>query len=127
MTRLWISAGAANGFIAVALSAFASHAFGHQLTAEATRWVETGARSELAHGLALLAVAWMSRREVRPSVFIGLAGWAFLFGIILFSGSLYVMAFTGDANLDGAMPVGGVALLVGWATLFFYGWSPQSK
>ena len=127
MTRLWISAGAANGFIAVALSAFASHLAGPRLSPQAMEWIETGTRYEMAHGLALLGVAWLSRREVRPSVFLGLAGWAFLLGIILFSGALYLMAFTGNANVKEAMPVGGVALLVGWGTLFFYGWAPQSK
>jgi uncharacterized membrane protein YgdD (TMEM256/DUF423 family) len=126
MGRLWICAGAANGFIAVALGALASHSL-DGLAPEAKNWIEIGTRYELFHALALLAVALMARREVKPSVFVSVAGWAFLLGTVLFSGVLYAMALAGMSRLSALVPLGGVAFLIGWATLFFYSLSPRSR
>ncbi len=121
MIRLWICAGAANGFIAVAIGAFSAHLLQDRLSAEALGWVETGMRYELAHALALLAVAWLAGREVRHPTSLGVAGWAFLLGTILFSGMLYVMAFTGAKALGSVVPLGGVSFLIGWAALGVFG------
>ena len=119
--RLWICAGAANGFIAVAIGAFSTHLLQDRLSAEALGWVETGMNYELAHALALLAVAWLAGREVRHPTSLGVAGWAFLLGTILFSGTLYVMAFTGAKALGSVVPLGGVSFLIGWAALGVFG------
>ena len=121
MIRLWICAGAANGFIAVALGTFSAHLLRDRLSTEALGWVETGARYEMGHALALLAVAWLAGREVRHPIALGVAGWAFLLGTILFSGTLYVMALIGITTLGGVLPLGGVAFLIGWAALFVFG------
>lgn len=121
MIRLWICAGAANGFIAVALGAFSAHLLRDRLSPEALGWIETGTRYELGHALALLAVAWLAGREVRHPIALGVAGWAFLLGTILFSGTLYVMALVGITTLGGVVPLGGVAFLIGWAALFVFG------
>ncbi len=121
MIRLWICAGAANGLIAVALGAFSAHLLRARLSTEALGWIETGARYEMLHALALLAVAWLAGREVRHPIALGVAGWAFLLGTILFSGTLYVMAVTGVTALGGVVPLGGVAFLIGWAALFVFG------
>ena len=82
----------------------------------------TGVRYNMYHALALLAVAWICAhtREYRhksPTV----AGWAFVIGVILFSGSLYAMAFTGQRWLGMITPFGGVSFLVGWTMLGFTG------
>jgi uncharacterized membrane protein YgdD (TMEM256/DUF423 family) len=82
----------------------------------------TGVRYNMYHALALLAVAWISAhtREYRhksPTV----AGWAFVIGVILFSGSLYVMAVTGLRWLGMITPIGGVSFLIGWTMLGFTG------
>jgi uncharacterized membrane protein YgdD (TMEM256/DUF423 family) len=119
--RLWICAGAANGLIAVAMGAFSAHLLSERLSTQALGWVETGARYEMGHALALLAVAWLAGREVRHPVALGVAGWAFLLGTILFSGALYVMALTGIKALASVVPLGGVAFLIGWAALFVFG------
>ncbi len=127
MPRLWISAAALNGLFAVALGALAAHGLEARLSAEAQGWLETGARYELTHALALLGVASLAHREIKPSIFLGVAGWAFLIGTILFSGSLYAMSLGGVARLSIVVPVGGVAFMIGWGTLFFYGLSPRSR
>ncbi len=121
MIRLWICAGAANGFIAVALGAFSAHFLDRQLSGEALGWIETGARYELFHAVALLSVAWLAGREVRSPVSLSVAGWAFLLGTILFCGTLYLMTLTGVTGIGRIVPIGGVAFLIGWGSFFFYG------
>ena len=127
MPRLWISAGALNGLLAVALGAYAAHGLENRLAPEALGWLETGARYELFHALALLAVASLAHREIKPSIYLGVAGWAFLIGTILFSGALYAMSLGGLERLAIVVPVGGAGFLIGWGTLFFYGLSPRSR
>jgi len=119
----WLLAGAANGFVAVAMGAFAAHGLKAMLDPAALAWVETGSRYELTHALALLAVALLmrdaqdaSRRLLRA------AGLAFLLGSVLFSGSLYLLALTGIMAMAWLTPVGGVLLLAGWLTIAWYGW-----
>ncbi len=127
MSRLWICVAAVNGFIAVALGAFAAHGMEGRLSPEALAWTETGTRYEILHALALLAVALLARREIKPSIFVSVAGWSFLLGCVLFSGALYAMALAGMAWLGVVVPLGGIAFLIGWATLFFYGLSPSAR
>jgi uncharacterized membrane protein YgdD (TMEM256/DUF423 family) len=119
--RLWICTGAANGFVAVALGAFATHFLDKQLSKEAIGWIATGARYELFHAVALLSVAWLAGREVRSPVSLSVAGWSFLLGSVLFCGTLYLMALTGVTGIGRVVPIGGVAFLFGWGSLFFYG------
>jgi uncharacterized membrane protein YgdD (TMEM256/DUF423 family) len=119
----WLVAAAANGFVAVAMGAFAAHGLKAILDPAALAWVETGSRYQLTHALALLAVALLvrdgkdaSRRVLR------LAGLAFLIGCVFFAGSLYLLALTGVAAMAWLTPLGGVALLTGWLALAWYGW-----
>ena len=121
MTRLWIVLGAASGFVAVALGAFAAHGLSGRVAPEALGWVETGARYEMFHALALLAVAFLAQREIRTSAVLSVAGWAFLLGTMLFSGSLYAMALADWRALGAVVPVGGAGFLIGWAALAVYG------
>jgi uncharacterized membrane protein YgdD (TMEM256/DUF423 family) len=119
--RLWILAAAANGFLAVALGAYAAHSLGGRVEAERVGWVELGADYGLAHALALLGVGLLAGRTARPRLTLRLAGWGFLAGTLLFSGALYVMGVTGSRALGPIVPVGGVLLMAGWAALFGYG------
>ncbi len=119
--RLWIIAAAVNGFIAVAMGALAAHRLQHSLAVEALDWIETGARFGLAHGLALLGVGLLMGRAVGPSLALAIAGWGFLVGTVLFSGTLYVMGLMGWSALGAVVPFGGVGLLLGWGALFAYG------
>ncbi len=119
--RLWISAAAVNGFLAVALGAYAAHGLGGGAEAEFVGWLEAGADTGLAHALALLGVGLLAGRTARPRLTLRLAGWGFLAGTLLFSGALYVMGVTGARALGPIVPVGGVLLMAGWVALFAYG------
>ena len=109
--------GSVFGLLAVALGAFGAHALEGRLTLQELATFETAARYQMIHALALLAVALLppggtGRRATLP-------GWAFTLGILLFSGSLYLMVFTGQRWLGAVTPLGGAAFLVGWGAL---GW-----
>ena len=105
------------GFLGVALGAFGAHAlaprFAGQPNLEAS--FKTGAQYHMYHALALLGVAWASSQW--NSGLLAVAGWLFALGIVLFSGSLYALAFTGNRKLGAITPLGGLAFLVGWAAL----------
>lgn len=113
MEKTWLSLGAIFAFLAVAGGAFGAHALKGALTDEALGWFETGARYQMYHALALLALAALAPRfDVGP-----LPGWLFVGGIVIFSGSLYLLAFTGIRVLGAITPLGGVCFLAGWALL----------
>ena len=108
------------GMTAVAAGAFGAHALRARLPADLLAVFETGARYQMYHALALLAVAWAVERW--PSGAAVAAGWAFVAGIVVFSGSLYVLALSGVRWLGAVTPLGGVALLAGWALLAWAAW-----
>jgi uncharacterized membrane protein YgdD (TMEM256/DUF423 family) len=111
----WVAIGAIAGGIAVALGAFGAHGLKTRVDAELLVIFETGVRYHMYHALALLAVGWAATRW--PGAAVTTAGWAFLVGIVVFSGSLYLMTFTGARWLGAITPIGGVAFLVGWVSL----------
>src|SRR5262245_3115396 len=113
MSRFWLLVAAINGFLAVAVGAFGAHALRDRLPADRLAVFETGARYHMYHALALLAVAWLGTQRPAATV----AGWLMLAGIVLFSGSLYALAMTGVRGLGAITPLGGLALLAGWAAL----------
>jgi uncharacterized membrane protein YgdD (TMEM256/DUF423 family) len=79
---------------------------------------ETGVRYHMYHALAILAVAWVAERSQAERLVVA-SGWLFLLGIVLFSGSLYLLSMTGARILGAVTPFGGVAFLLGWACLAF--------
>jgi uncharacterized membrane protein YgdD (TMEM256/DUF423 family) len=111
MKTFELSAAAGLGFLAVALGAFGAHFFKPHLLALGTEsaW-QTAVFYHLTHALVLL---FLSLYPYRPAAF------AFLLGVILFSGSLYLLAWTGLKWLGAITPAGGVCLLIGWGLLFF--------
>ena len=120
MFRLFLALSALNGFLAVALGAFGAHGLRSRLAgladgAERLDWWRTAATYHLAHALALGLVAVLVARSAGTAL--SVAGYAFLAGIALFSGSLYVMVLSGVRALGAVTPVGGLAFLVGWAAL----------
>jgi len=118
-TRLWLTAGAVNGFMAVAIGAFAAHGLKDSLPAEALDWVRTGSNYQMWHALALLGVAVLP--AAGANFVVRVAGWSFLAGCVLFSGSLYLLALSGWRGFALVTPVGGFAFLTGWAALAWYG------
>lgn len=115
MARPFLALGALSGFLAVAAGAFGAHALRARLAPELLAIFETGARYQMYHALALLAVAWLA--SAAPSRWVDAAGWLFVLGTLLFSGSLYLLALTGQHWLGAVTPLGGVAFLAGWLSL----------
>lgn len=115
MDRVFFLAGALSGLIAVAAGAFAAHGLRHQLAPDQLAVFETGARYQMYHALALLAVGWANTRWPGPPAV--WAGWLFLVGTLIFSGSLYALALTGLRWLGAITPAGGLCFLGGWLCL----------
>lgn len=115
MDRLFFALGALSGLVAVAAGAFGAHALRARLPAELLAVFETGARYQMYHALALLAVGWAAARWASPVL--AWAGWLFVAGTLLFSGSLYLLALTGVRWLGAITPLGGICFLAGWLCL----------
>jgi uncharacterized membrane protein YgdD (TMEM256/DUF423 family) len=81
---------------------------------------DVGVRYHMAHALGLLGVAWAASRW--PGTSVNAAGWLFLFGMLVFSGSLYVLSVTGIRWLGAITPIGGAAFLIGWLCLAWGIW-----
>lgn len=131
MERFALLASGAFGFLAVALGAFGAHGLKTKLGpladgAQRLEWWNTGAHYQAIHALALGLVAYLASRSTGTSV--SVAAYAFIVGIILFSGSLFVMTLTGIRALGAVTPLGGLAFLVGWAAVFVtaLGLAPRS-
>ncbi len=115
MDRLFFSLGAASAFLSVAAGAFGAHALRARLSPELLAAFETGARYQMYHALALIAAAWASAQW--PGPLPRAAGWLFVAGTVLFSGSLYTLALSGLRWLGAITPAGGLAFLAGWICL----------
>ncbi|HEY6156350.1 MAG TPA: DUF423 domain-containing protein [Gemmatimonadales bacterium] len=115
MDRLFGTLGAVSGLLAMAAGAFGAHALRARLSADRLAAFETGARYQMYHALALLLVAWAATRWPGPPV--RAAGWLFVAGTVIFSGSLYLLALTGARGFGAVTPVGGLAFLAGWLAL----------
>jgi len=120
MPRLFLALGSLSAFLAVAAGAFGAHALRARLGPELLAVFETGARYQMYHALALLVVAGVI--SVAPSHWAEAAGWLFVAGTVLFCGSLYLLALTGQRWLGAVTPLGGVAFLVGWLSLAMAAW-----
>lgn len=119
--RLFFVLGTVFAGMSVALGAFGAHMLRARIDASLLENYETAARYQMYHALALIAVAWtMSRWPA--STLPAWAGWAFVAGIVFFSGSLYVMAFTGARWLGAITPLGGVSMVAGWLLLMLAAW-----
>lgn len=111
---LYICAGVA-GFLGVALGAFAAHALRARLAPDMLAVFETAVRYQMYHAFAIFAAAWAWGRWPHRSF--SIAGWLFAAGILMFCGSLYLLAFTGARWLGAITPLGGLAFLAGWLCL----------
>ncbi|SES02424.1 DUF423 domain-containing protein [Psychrobacillus sp. OK032] len=113
--KLFIIAGAINAFLAVAFGAFGAHALKEKLSEKYLAIWETAVQYQMFHALALIAIGILMSSKLIGSVSsLNTAGYLILAGIILFSGSLYVLSLTGIGVLGAITPIGGVAFLVGW-------------
>ena len=125
MLRVFLLLAALAGFTGVALGAFAAHGLKGQLSSEYLAVFQTGVQYQLIHALALLAVALLVERL--PGRLLKAAGVLFTCGILLFSGSLYVLTLTGLGKLGIITPLGGVCFLAGWLCLGLAAWRDSKK
>jgi len=118
--RVFFSLGAVLAFLAVAAGAFGAHAVRARLSPDLLDVFDTAARYHFFHALGLMVVGFAAGRW--PGTVVHLAGWLFLAGIVLFSGSLYLLSLTGVRWLGAVTPFGGLAFLAGWLCLAWAGW-----
>jgi len=126
MSRYFFTIGAVLAGLAVAAGAFGAHMLGDLVSAARLDTFQTGVTYQMYHALALLAVGWISRTE--PKKFQD-AGYCFLAGILLFSGSLYLLVLADIPWLGAITPFGGLAFLAGWALLAVKGlkWTTEKR
>jgi uncharacterized membrane protein YgdD (TMEM256/DUF423 family) len=115
MARTFLLLGAFSGAIAVAAGAFGAHGLKARLSPDLLAVFETGARYQMFHALALVGTAWAAERF--PGAAVGAAGWLFVAGTVIFSGSLYALTLSGVRALGAITPIGGVCFIAGWLAL----------
>jgi uncharacterized membrane protein YgdD (TMEM256/DUF423 family) len=113
MERIWLIFAALNGLLGVALGAYGAH--GLTAPPERLEIYRTAVAYQMWHALALVGVAVLRART--PAMTLDIAGALFVAGIVLFSGSLYAIVLAGGAPFNLAPPIGGLALMAGWAAL----------
>lgn len=120
-SREWLVIGSISGFFAVAMGAFAAHGLSEKLEPRMLEVFKTGAQYQMYHALALvlfgLFVAQNSGESQAQA-----AGWCFVIGTVLFSGSLYALAMSGVRWLGAITPLGGVLFLAGWLMFAVSAW-----
>jgi uncharacterized membrane protein YgdD (TMEM256/DUF423 family) len=117
MDRFFFAFGAASAFLAVAAGAFGAHGLKARLDTNMLAVFETAVRYQMYHAFALFVVAGAYARW--PGSPVSAAGWCFIAGTAIFSGSLYLLSLTGIRWLGAITPLGGVALLAGWLCLLW--------
>lgn len=119
--RICITAGAIFGLLGVAGGAMGAHWIRDVLDAGDLKTFETSVRYQMYHALALLGTGLAAGRW--QQVWFTRAGWLFIAGVLLFSGSLYALAFTGIGAFGAVAPIGGVSLIAGWLSMVVGGFS----
>ena len=119
--RIFLTLGAVNAFLCVALGAFGAHGLKQRLSTDMLAVYQTGVQYHFYHALGLIAVGLMLL-HFPTSRLVAFSGWLMLTGIVLFSVSLYVLSLTGIRGLGVITPFGGVAFLSAWALLAYGAW-----
>ena len=117
MLRLFFALGSGFALIAVITGAFAAHTLKSKLSPDMFQVFEVAVRYQMYHALGLIAVAWAASQW--SSQLIAASGWLFVAGIVIFSGSLYILSLTGIRWLGAITPIGGVAFIIGWGCLLW--------
>ncbi|MGD1804806.1 DUF423 domain-containing protein [Dapis sp. BLCC M126] len=123
MTKIFLVIASILGGLSVVAGSFATHALKQKLSQYSLDIFQTGTRLQMYHSLALLMVAFLLTIKDLPQLLIVIAGYAFIAGIAIFSGSLYVLSLTGIKWLGAITPIGGVAFIVGWSCMAIAGWN----
>ena len=117
MDKLFAITGGVSALLGVIAGAFGAHGLRDRVSPEMLEIFETAVRYQMYHAFGLLFTAWAVSRwpdAIPPS-----AGWAFIAGTVLFSGSLYVLSLAGVRWLGAVTPLGGVAFVIGWLLLVY--------
>ena len=122
MAKLFITLASLSGMLAVALGAFGAHALKNRLDDYAMGVFQTAVQYQFYHSLALLAVGVIALSHPQAAL-LRSSGWLFALGIVVFSGSLYVLSFSGLRWLGAVTPIGGLAFIAGWACLAAASWT----
>ena len=115
MKNLYFAIGAAFSLLSVLLGAFGAHTLKGRLSEEMLGIFEVAVRYQMYHGIGLIVVSWAFSQW--QSLYIPAAGWCFIVGILIFSGSLYILSLTGLRWLGAITPIGGLAFIAGWGCL----------
>lgn len=121
MDRFFFAAGCVSALVAVTLGAFGAHGLRGRLVPDMLTTFDIGVRYQMYHALGLVAVGLGMTRW--PSSSMALAGWLFIAGTLVFSGSLYVLALSGQRWLGAVTPIGGAAFIAGWIVLAWAAWA----
>jgi uncharacterized membrane protein YgdD (TMEM256/DUF423 family) len=116
MMRHFISLGSLNAALAVILGAFGAHALKSKIQPEALEIFQTGVQYHLYHSLGLILIG-IIYRVGKLSTAINFSGWMMVIGMILFSGSLYILSITGIRSIGMITPIGGILLVISWILL----------
>jgi uncharacterized membrane protein YgdD (TMEM256/DUF423 family) len=116
MERTFFLIGSVLGFLGVVFGAFGAHALRSRLSPDMLAVFETGVRYQMYHAFAILIVA-VAMARLGETHLLAWAGWSFLAGVVLFSGSLYALTLTGVGTLGAITPVGGLLFLLGWGCM----------
>ena len=120
MSKLFIQSGAILGAIAVSLGAFGAHALKKSLEASGRfDTFETAVKYQFYHALALVLIGMLVQNMPVNAKILSYSGYSFLVGVLIFSGSLYAICFTGITKFGAIAPIGGLALIIGWILLFW--------
>ncbi|MDX1618898.1 MAG: DUF423 domain-containing protein [Balneolaceae bacterium] len=118
MSKLFITAAGIGMALAVTLGAFGAHGLRGRLTPEMMEIFQTGVQYHLIHALGLLAVGLLAI-HFPESAYLKWSGWLMLAGIVLFSGSLYILSMSGIRWLGAVTPVGGLSFIAAWILMVF--------
>lgn len=121
MSKIFVLFAAVSGFLSVALGAFGAHALKNRLDSHYLEVWSTAVSYQMYHSLALFLVAVLMMKWPQTPL-LNFSGYGFCIGVVIFSGSLYVLCLTGTKWLGAITPIGGVAFLVGWACLAYAAW-----
>jgi uncharacterized membrane protein YgdD (TMEM256/DUF423 family) len=121
MAKIFITLASLSAMLAVAFGAFGAHALKGRLDDYAMGVFHTAVQYHFYHSLALLAVGILAVSQPQTTL-LKTSGWMFFIGILIFSGSLYLLSISGVRWLGAITPLGGVAFLAGWACLAATGW-----
>ena len=112
----YLMIGAISGCIVVIMGAFGAHALSEILDDYRKSIYNKAVLYHMFHSIAILILGLINK--IQPEIPLSIAGWSFLFGIILFSGSLYLLALTGIKPLGMIAPLGGILFIIGWIVFF---------